>query len=45
MSAGKTQSFEQSHVPLPDDDALDIAAYLKSESDTDSDIHEEAGAR
>ncbi|MCA0273071.1 MAG: potassium transporter Kup [Proteobacteria bacterium] len=43
MSAGKTPSFEQSHVPLPDDDALDIADYLKSESDVESDIHEEAG--
>ena len=33
MSAGKLPSFEQSHVPLPDEDALDISAYLKSETD------------
>ena len=45
MTSGTLPSFERGHVSLSDQDELDIADYLRSESDAANDIHEDAGAR
>jgi KUP system potassium uptake protein len=45
MTPDKIPSFDQPPMPLRDEDALDIADYLRAEGDADSDIHEDVASR